>query len=270
LVPANLPPGTQWQRLVFTAEPAAGRRVLLEGPGPVPRRAVVLEGDGVADLELLTVPWTDGVAGEAARPGWLGDWMEAGAARPGVVTLLLTLQGAQILWRPGRAVLLAPADRLDLARRALVEFALVEGELRQLEEELGGGWAGLEADAPLAFEFDERAAGRRAELGRRFQQAIRARARVARLLPQVQRPAVYPPTLATQVAERLRERTRLAERADFLGGQLDLFERVYELCGHRSSEFALSRKSLTLEWVIIVLLAVQTLLVVIDMLSNLE
>jgi len=55
-----------------------------------------------------------------------------------------------------------------------------------------------------------------------------------------------------------------------LGGQLDLFERVYELCGHRASEFTLSRKSLTLEWVIIVLLGAQTILVIIDMLANLE
>jgi uncharacterized Rmd1/YagE family protein len=72
------------------------------------------------------------------------------------------------------------------------------------------------------------------------------------------------------VGERLRERTRLAERTEVLGGQLELFERVYELCGHRASEFTLSRKSLTLEWVIIILLAVQTLLAIIDLLSNLD
>lgn len=271
-LPAGLPPGALLQHVLFTMDPAAGREVLLEWPGPAPRRAVVLAGEGTAHLQLLSVPVPVGEPEDPALLGRLGEWMEAGGSGSGlgVATLLLTLQGAQILWRPGRAVLLAPDDRLLLARRALVEFAFLEGELRELEGQLGGGWEGLEADVPLAFAFDDKAAARRPELGRRFQQAIRSRARLARLLPQVQRPPVYPPTLATQVAERLRERTRLTERAELLGGQLDLFERVYELCGHRASEFTLSRKSLTLEWVIVILLSAQTLLTILDLLSNLD
>jgi uncharacterized Rmd1/YagE family protein len=44
---------------------------------------------------------------------------------------------------------------------------------------------------------------------------------------------------------------------------------VYEPCGQRISDFLSSRKSHTLEWVIVVLLACETLLLVVDLLSSL-
>ena len=50
------------------------------------------------------------------------------------------------------------------------------------------------------------------------------------------------------------------------GEQLDMFERVYDACGQRANDFVLSRKGLTLEWIIIILLAVQTFVLIFELL----
>ena len=183
--------------------------------------------------------------------------------------LLISLQGAQVLWSPRRAAVLAPADRLSAVRPALIEFSLHEAALREIEREIESGWPDLETDSPLAFDFDSKAMGRRAELAQRFQRIIGLRARLARLTPQVHRPLIHPPTVASQVSERLRERTRLIDRLEFVAGQLEVFERVYDLCGQRSSDYMQSRKGHTLEIIIIIVLGVQLILYVLELLSHL-
>jgi uncharacterized Rmd1/YagE family protein len=79
---------------------------------------------------------------------------------------------------------------------------------------------------------------------------------------------VYPPTLASQVGERLRERLRLQERLEASGGRLEAQERVFELCSQRLTEFSLARRGHTLEWIIIVFLAAQTVLWLLDLLGS--
>ena len=94
------------------------------------------------------------------------------------------------------------------------------------------------------------------------------RAQLARLAPQIECPPVYPPTLVSQVGERLREKARLSERLQFVREQVDVFEKVYEMCGQRVSDFMSSRTAHTLEWVIIILLAAETILLIVDLLSS--
>lgn len=92
--------------------------------------------------------------------------------------------------------------------------------------------------------------------------------RFARLVPCVLVPHVHPPTLASQIGERLRERTRMADRLELVEGKLESQEHIYELCSHRTSEFMVARKGHHLEWVIIILLLVQTVLLMLDLLSS--
>ena len=82
--------------------------------------------------------------------------------------------------------------------------------------------------------------------------------------PFVLSPHVHPPTLASQIAERLRERTRMHARLEILGEQLEVFENVYESCGQRASDFMLNRSSLKLEWIIIILLLTQIVIIVFE------
>lgn len=272
-LPGWAPAGAQVQHIEFAAERAAGQAVLLEFPPPVNRVALVAEPptpekakaqphEGLAVLSVPTAAPDDADLLAGAR-----DWVDA-VGFAGTPSQVLTLQGALIIWTRGRAAVLAPAERLESVKKALAEFAYYETELRAVERELGELWPHLTADAPLAFEFNERSVRGRKRLAERFQKVLLLRARLARITPHVLCPYTHPPTLASQVGERLRERARLAHRVESLGGQMEVFERVYEACGQRASDFMVARTGHTLEWVIIVLLLSQTVLVAVELLTK--
>lgn len=241
----------------------AGRPVLLEFPDTVGCHAVKADGTP-ADLLVLSLASDD----EDMPPATVREWVERAPAPPRApASQTITLQGAHIVWGAGRAAVVARPERLAPVRDALIEVSYYEAELRHVERELGSRWAHLEADAPLAFEFEERSVKRRQELAQRFRQVLALRARLSRITPHVMCPHVHPPTLASQVGERVRERTRMPQRLEFLAGQLEVFERVYDSCGQRASEFMLARRSHLLEWIIIVLLLTQTLFVGFELMS---
>ena len=231
--------------------------------GSQPANAVSSSGPQAmqADIALLVVPAPIGDAGglpdEALR--WLSS---AGSVQ------VIALHGAGVAWAPGRAAILVEPSRIDSVRAAVVEFLFREKELSHIEADVHAGWPDVEADASMGFEFRDRDADRRHVLGERFRRTIGLRSRLSRLLPHLDRPPVHPPTLASQVGERLRERSRMAERADFLDGQLEVQERVYDLCAQRASDWTIARKSTTLEWAIVVLLAVETVLILVGLLSS--
>ena len=79
----------------------------------------------------------------------------------------------------------------------------------------------------------------------------------------------HPATLASQIGERLRERARLTERMEAALGQLEVVEKVYEMCAQRTSDFMLSRSHTILEWIIIILLGAETLLLLADLMATL-
>jgi len=108
-----------------------------------------------------------------------------------VKSALLTLQGAQILWRPSQMIVFAPLQRMQSICHAIVEASFYEFELRSIEKSLDAAWENVQADSPLAFEFNERAIPRREELSTRFQSVLSLRTRFARLAPQVLVPHIY-------------------------------------------------------------------------------
>jgi hypothetical protein len=152
-------------------------------------------------------------------------------------------------------------------RSALVDFTDREAELRDIERRIGAALEHVDRDAAIAFEADEQAFPRRKELSARFAASVSLRRRLAVLAPVLQRPAPQPPTLAGQLGERLRDRTRVTERLEHAVEQADLLERVYSSCGDRLAEYVSSRRHLTLEWVIILLLAAEVVLITIDLLA---
>ncbi len=214
-----------------------------------------------ADLGLLIMPSSpdhDGTLPTAALT-----WVEQGGP-----TQVIALHGTVVAWAPERAAILVAPERLAAVRTTVVEFWFHERELRAIEADVSSGWPEVQAHAPLAFEFRDRDAGHRHALAQRFRLTVALRARHARLGPHLERPPLYPPTLASQVAERLRERSRMVDRAAYLDPQIAVQERVYDLCGERASEWALARRSRSLEWAIVVLLVLQTAMLVVEMLSN--
>ncbi len=178
------------------------------------------------------------------------------------------LYGCHVTWAPGRAAVIGSPSKLDMLVTAVADFAGREAELRQLEERCGQFLEALDGDAPYAFAVDERGLDHHEALAARFREAVAVRGRLALLAPAVHAPPLHPPTLASQLGERLRDRTRLAERHEFAVDRAELAERLYEACGQRIAEFGIARRQLGLEWAIVVLLVIQTALLIVDLLTR--
>ncbi|MFO0819724.1 MAG: hypothetical protein U1A77_17380 [Pirellulales bacterium] len=277
------PVGAEILELEMVAAVPAGIQVwayfadLDQGKAVVRRRAIAIQDsdfhESPGKLVILSVATSPEESLDAIErlASWLDETSTSlGAGVPFALprSVLLTLHGARLLWRPGRIAVFASAERLPTILPAIVEASVRESELRSLEQEIDTRWGQVGSDSALAFSFGERDVRRRTELSQRFQELVALRTRLVRLTPHIEVPHVFPPTLASQIAERLRERTRMSERLELLEGKLEAQERVYELCGQRASEFMLARTGHHLEWAIILLLLTQTALLVIELMSS--
>jgi hypothetical protein len=201
------------------------------------------------------------------------NWSEATAsplavANSSIKSILLTLQGVQIIWQPDRAIVFADPLRMDAVCQSLIEATFHEQELRRIEMSIDSGWERTQADSVFAFEFGEQDLPSKESLAKRFQEVLSLRVSLARLVPQILVPHIYPPTIASQIGERLRERTRMVERLELIEEKLSAQERVYDHCTQRAGEYVVARKGHILEWIIIALLFLQTLLWVVDALAS--
>jgi hypothetical protein len=229
-----------------TMPPALPAESTYEAEAPLP---------GGETMSLACIqPTTDGPGGD------LREWVESDPEARGAPAVWMSFQGTHVHWSTGRCAIAAPAERVAAVRAAILEATAHERALRSVEQAMASAWPALESDAALAFEFDEASVGRRRELRERLQRTLVLRARLARISPYLLAPLAHPPTLASQVGERLRERLRMPTRHEAAATQLDVFRDAYDMCGQRASEFMLARTGHRLEWVIIVLLAAQLLL----------
>ncbi len=183
---------------------------------------------------------------------------------------MVKVRDALVTWRPGRAVIQGAADHVEPLLAALVDFNYYEAELRRLEQELADFWQALEEDAPLAYDVTQADMVRHKEVGFRMEQTLRRRMRHVRLEPHLYRPAAHLPAAARDLGERLRGEARIEDRLEILDGQIETCESVYELSSQRISEFRAARQGFILESVIIVLLAAETVLLLVEMLWGVE
>jgi hypothetical protein len=241
---------------------------------PPANRAAVLIGESAADqpatacdFEILTVPSANVEDPELFTPvqAWVEEVSPANSK-----AIIIMLHGALILWNPGRAAIIAHADRIETLQKSLLEVSYYEAELRQVEAGIAAGWTTLETDAPHAFEFQAKSLPHRKQLADQYQRVVSLRVRLSRITPAIQAPHLYPPTLASQIDERLRERARMPQRQEFVHEQLAIFENFYEVCGQRASDFLQARTGHRLEWAIIILLVIQTIMLVYELLTNLS
>jgi hypothetical protein len=224
-------------------------------------------------LELATLTWAESggatplseatdLAADAA------EWVAASQPVARAPAVGVPLYGCHVAWAPGRALVSGPPSRLPQLRAALLEFAAREAELADAERRAALLLDGGTADAAAAFAVDERLTSRHAIAAARYREAIAVRRRLADLSAAIHAPPVHPPTLASQLGERLRDRTRLAERHEHAVEKAELGERVAETCGQRAADLVIARRQLALEWAIVVLLVAQTALLLVDILAS--
>ena len=175
---------------------------LLTFADPSPCQAVVSAEPTTADrdgIDILLVPSPP--KDNPALREELNQWV---TTQGGDAPLTTTIHGAQIVWRPGRAAILAAADRIDPLVLAIAEFSFFESELRKLEREIADAWPELTADRPLAYDVTPRDLERHEQVGRRMGQTLERRMRHSRIEPHLHRTPANLPTQAQELGERLR------------------------------------------------------------------
>jgi hypothetical protein len=250
------------------------------GPGAELRLVPLPTGE---TLELALVPVDEGsepavtVAGATSSGAAAGNWVAAAATatptpagfQPAApAATVVPLYGCLVAWAPARAAVVGPADRLEHLAAAVGAFAACEARLRAAEAATLALLETAEADAADSGDLDAGSADRRAELAGRYREAVAVSRRLALLAPAVHAPPLHPPTLASQLGERLRDRTRLAERHALAVGRAELAERVAEAASQRALDLGIARRQTALEWAIVVLLVVQTALLVVEIVSR--
>ncbi len=229
---------------------------------------------GGEGLDLLVVPMESPAASASmtidvdatAVTVILRDWLTAAAdSRSAVV---IPLYDCLVAWAPGRAAIGGPPDRLAALEIAVVEFATREAELREAERRAAVLLEAIDGDLATDESDDGRAREHGPALASRYREAVAIGRRLSLLASAVHAPPVHPPTLASQVGERLRDRTRLVERHELARERGELVERVAEASRQRALELSVARQQMGLEWAIVVLLVVQTAILVVDLLSR--
>ena len=261
-------PGSSVRTVSWTAETALVQAPDLAGPredlGSWSRLGDLTPA--ACSLVVVAVP-----APAEDQPAQAGAAREALLARhdiPATAVTLLGLQGAHLVSAPGWIVVLAAEDRLEVAVEAAVTACITDAELRRVETSLASSWGPLRSLAPAAFEPTPATLAGRAQLQEAYGALLELRETTTRLGPRVMVPHVYPPTLASQVGERLRERLRMYERFELLEPTLLAQEQVHGLVAERVGETLNARKGHALEWTIILLLGAEVVLLLFDMMVS--
>lgn len=270
----SIPADGHIERIVFVPPGASHGKPALSLPTSLGIRAILIsEEESVppeyrSECHLLFVPSTRILRNGSSTPieAELQNWISETKGNHG--NCVMTFQGVQIYWSPSRCAVVAPPEQFESIRNAIVEVTFCEWELTQIEASLAASWPDLENDIPLAFEFGEKSLPGKDQLGAHFRTLLLTKARLARVGPSVLAPHHYPPTLASQLSERLRERTRVAYRHEFLTEQLEVFNAVYEQAGQRASDYRNARTGHILEWLIIIILLAQTVMWFMETLAN--
>lgn len=257
-------PGEDSAAIAFSfAHPVARRAVgTLRPIDDPPASAPMLPEQGI---EILFVPVPlndDGHWKEGART-----WMAAGRGTAGFA---IRAGDMHVQWRPGRAVIAAPAHSAHDALESVVECSYYESVLQQIEQAIGSGWNDVEADTSLAYAAHPPDLENEVEVGQRMQRVMQTRLRLSRIEPALLRSAEHLCSTARELGEALRDAALCEDRLETADGQIETQEYVYELASQRLGESRHARQGFVLEMAIIILLAAEVVLIIFDILRNLE
>ena len=256
-------------RIRFVESPASGERTVMTFTDPQPAVAAASPLVPAAPPaappsqrgeELLVLQAPAGAPRDAPWRSQAQAWFDA----PGpddVPPVHVALEGGSVRWRPGRAVIEAPADRMDTVLLAVVDFAFHEHELHRLEAEIDADWPAAEADVPLMNSVGNAELARETEVAQRGTQVALRRLRCARLEARLLAPSAAFGDAARRIGEKLRDESDVETRLETLDGRIEVYEYIYELAGQRMSDYHHFRREYVVEIVIAAILAVEALLV---------
>lgn len=220
-------------------------------------------------MEVMILP-LDSTGGNSPTTEGLNKWLDSGDLVAMQPRVMVKSRAAEVTWRPGRAVLRCERDQINSLLLALIEFHYFERELRKIESELAAGWSDLNQDRRLAFQVTDQDLKESKSLGNRMEQTLERRMRHVRIEPRLLLPGIQLSVVAQKLGEELREKTRIEARCESIDSQIEVFEHVYEMASQRLGEFRDARYGHKLEWIIILLLAAETIWLIAEFLMNLE
>jgi hypothetical protein len=252
------------RRILFVAEASSDDAVLMTFEDPAPRYAIQ-GGTPAADtqsdsLDVMLFPLSAAPQMAAFDAEWLAK--ANGPSSPPPVHI--KVRGVELIWRPGRALLQCDPGQTEALLSALVEFAYYERELRRIETEIAAAWAELEQDKGLAFNVSRADLKRGEVVGERMSRALDRRIRMARIEPHLYQTDAAAPATSQKLGAELRDQARIESRLETVDAQIEVFEDIYEMGGQRMGEFRASQEEHLLEWIIILLLAGELLLLLVQ------
>jgi hypothetical protein len=245
--------------LMTFKDPAPGYAVLCEVPATATSEVAAESRGDVLDVVLLPWPTLPQGTPLATNQGF-AEWIAKGDGPDASPPVLAKVRGVELMWRPGRVLLQCDSEQAESLLSAVVEFTHYERELRRIEQEIADTWEELEQDKALAFEVTPADLERSQAVGARMNRVLQRRIRLARIEPHLYEPGADLTAAGRKLGEELREKTRSEARLETVDGQLEVFEGIYEMSGQRMGEYRAARQEHVLEWIIIVLLAAEMLL----------
>jgi hypothetical protein len=267
-------------RISFSERETPGETVLRRFRDPAPQVAV---GRIASVEEILSSPDADShrerldfifLPSGSATPidlqrraeGWIVGQPDAGQdGEPTPPAIDLVLQSDRIVWRPGKAVVVGSARRLDDWLPGLVDFSFYEAELGRLERELADGWPTAEADVALTHSVGAGALARREHVNQTTRETALRRIRLARLSPHLEKPTLSLSGPARRLVSELANQADVADRLKYVDDRLEVFENLYELANDRLSEYSHFVREYRLELWIVALLVVEALLILVEL-----
>ncbi len=244
--------------LMTFKDPAPGYAILAEDPATATREVAAGPRGDALDVVLLPLSTVPQGAPLGTNLGY-AEWLEK-TIDPGAPPVYVKYRGVELMWRPGSAMLQCDPEQAESLLSAVVEFTHYECELRRIEQEIANTWAELEQDKALAFEVTPSDLERSQAVGARMNHVLQRRIRLARIEPHLYEAGADLAAAGRKLGEELREKARTETRLETVDGQLEVFEGIYEMSGQRMGEYRAARQEHVLEWIIIVLLAAEMLL----------
>lgn len=198
-------------------------------------------------------------------------WIDPDGSSGPNASVLVKMAGGKDRWvraKNGRAVVCATKAEWDGLVAALADFFFYEFELRKLEREIAANWGRAETDLPLAGDVASDDLKRLGEIGTMSRMVLTRRIRLAKLERPLYRCQAPLPLPARKLAARLRTKFDVEDRAETLDGQLEVYEYIYEMANQRLGEYKNFRREYILEILIVVLLASEVVLMILDFIRN--
>lgn len=253
-------------RVTFLPSAAREESVLLRLEDPRPTDVVVetlssesfnqLAGTELRPEELLVLFISDKAIDRESWQRKAEEWMDGDS-----LAARANLDSGWLLWRPGRAIVLAPPDRAVELLAAVAEFAFYEGQLRQTEREVSAQWESLRLDTPLVHEVGRKDLRRAPHVKQMTAALMDWRLRTARIERRVLSPGTNLSPAGRRGGDKLRTLAEMEDRLETLDGHLEVYEYTYEMINQRISEFRHHLGSLIAEIIIIALLLAEGLMI---------